>query len=768
MAARRAVRRRPRSCAGTEVNDSVDRWRAHNVAVSKSSWWVFPFGPGVDAAESAALPAALLGESGAALVRLARARFPVPPGFVVSAEVCAHYGRTGGRFPAGVWDQIRDQLRRLEAAPLHEMDTGRRPLLIRFQTAGAPAPWRDDQPVTLGFNDATAEQWQAVTGDPAAPWREFARSIRTYAVRVLRLPDTEWEPLRLSVLARHGAADEAALPAEGCRELCAAYRKIFQERARRAFPADLLEQIRGMLIGLYETGGDARDGALDRPGLSIGVSAILSAAVFGDVGNGSAVCMAWSRDPVSGAYGARGELRDPCGPTDDRTAVSAGVPLSALAAARGPHVRLAFGPMGRLLDRAEELAGSPQCLEFVIERGRLWVVRVADLRRTPEAAVRWVVEMAVGRDLASGRAQPRRLTPDGALMKVAPQDLLGSRWNGRRGAAARARAHLLEWSDARHPFEVLVRADRPEQAGPARADGVAGVAWWPTGRSPTPRSAAHSIDPAWSDLCEAFLSDWRGRRVLIAIPAALGFAASTAPPSGTGEREASVAAWAQALVPPLRRLRRGRGTLRIDIAMAAGDLSDRFLRAIAAGRRGVSSVEAALHRRVSCSFGVLVDVPRAAVAIDTIAEWLDFAIFDVTRLDAALRGAATDEARGLFNGGRFDAEGLGVALETGMRRLRSVRPTARFGMAIHRLPDAAFFRFCLRTGVDRIVCPPDAASAMRLAAAQAAMGRGGSAAGRSGSPSVSGPSRPAAGRLPSRPPPRAGAPGGASDVATAT
>ena len=49
---------------------------------------------------------ALLGGKGANLAEMTRLGLPVPPGFVVTTAACNAFLAAGGKFPAGMWEQV--------------------------------------------------------------------------------------------------------------------------------------------------------------------------------------------------------------------------------------------------------------------------------------------------------------------------------------------------------------------------------------------------------------------------------------------------------------------------------------------------------------------------------------------------------------------------------------------------------------------------------------------------------------------------------------
>ncbi|OYT68373.1 MAG: hypothetical protein CFK52_15160, partial [Chloracidobacterium sp. CP2_5A] len=57
---------------------------------------------------------ALLGGKGAGLGDMTRAGVPVPPGLTVTTEACNAYLAAGGKFPEGMFDQVKEALAEVE------------------------------------------------------------------------------------------------------------------------------------------------------------------------------------------------------------------------------------------------------------------------------------------------------------------------------------------------------------------------------------------------------------------------------------------------------------------------------------------------------------------------------------------------------------------------------------------------------------------------------------------------------------------------------
>ena len=76
--------------------------------------YVYFFGGG--RAEGSSVMRNLLGGKGCELAEMTNLGIPVPPGFTVTTQAWAHYNRSGHEWPEELWDQVVENLERLEGA----------------------------------------------------------------------------------------------------------------------------------------------------------------------------------------------------------------------------------------------------------------------------------------------------------------------------------------------------------------------------------------------------------------------------------------------------------------------------------------------------------------------------------------------------------------------------------------------------------------------------------------------------------------------------
>jgi pyruvate,orthophosphate dikinase len=132
--------------------------------------------------------------------------------------------------------------------------------------------------------------------------------------------------------------------------------------------------------------------------------------------------------------------------------------------------------------------------------------------------------------------------------------------------------------------------------------------------------------------------------------------------------------------------------------------------------------------------GTMIELPRACVRADEIAEHADFFSFGTNDLTQTTLGFSRDDAEGKFlthylderilNENPFetlDLSGVGDLMHIAVERARSVKPDIKLGICGEHGGDPASVAFCHDLGLDYVSCSPYRVPLARLAAAQATL-----------------------------------------------
>jgi pyruvate, orthophosphate dikinase len=147
---------------------------------------------------------------------------------------------------------------------------------------------------------------------------------------------------------------------------------------------------------------------------------------------------------------------------------------------------------------------------------------------------------------------------------------------------------------------------------------------------------------------------------------------------------------------------------------------------------------AAEENDVAYTCGTMVELPRACVRADEIAEHADFFSFGTNDLTQTTLGFSRDDAEGKFlthylDQGilrqnpfeTLDQSGVGQLMELAVERARAVKPDVKMGICGEHGGDPASVAFCHRLGLDYVSCSPYRVPLARLAAAQATLAESG-------------------------------------------
>ncbi|WP_188911072.1 pyruvate, phosphate dikinase [Aureimonas endophytica] len=136
-------------------------------------------------------------------------------------------------------------------------------------------------------------------------------------------------------------------------------------------------------------------------------------------------------------------------------------------------------------------------------------------------------------------------------------------------------------------------------------------------------------------------------------------------------------------------------------------------------------------RSIDYRVGTMIELPRAIVRADAIAEGADFFSFGTNDLTQTVFGISRDDAanflptyerKGIIARDPFqsvDVEGVGELIALGVEKARRTRPEIVLGVCGEQGGDPASIAFFEQTGLDYVSCSPFRVPVARIAAAQA-------------------------------------------------
>ena len=149
--------------------------------------------------------------------------------------------------------------------------------------------------------------------------------------------------------------------------------------------------------------------------------------------------------------------------------------------------------------------------------------------------------------------------------------------------------------------------------------------------------------------------------------------------------------------------------------------------------KAAGAVFAEQGKQIDYLVGTMIELPRAALMADEIAETGAFFSFGTNDLTQTTLGVSRDDAarflihyvdKGIYATDPFvslDVEGVGQLIEIATAKGRQTRPDIKLGICGEHGGDPASIAFCEQTGLDYVSASPYRVPIARLAAAQAAL-----------------------------------------------
>ena len=295
---------------------------------------------------------ALVGNKAASLAAMAAHGLPVPPAFVIATPACTLFLESG-TLPAALTAAIDAGICWIEA------ETGRRfgqaiaPLLVSVRSGAAISmPGMMDTLLNIGMCPEASAAMAEETGAAETGCSGFA-------------------------------ADTAAR-----------FQAQFAEIVGTPPPAAPRDQLLAAVAAVFRSWNSRRARRWrDHQGIAhdLGTAVTVQAMVFGNRCSRSGTGVLFTRNPLTGAREPYGEWLPRAQGEDVVSGKASPLPLAALTASH-PEIAAALLRAGETLEAAAQDA---QDIEYTVESGRLWLLQTRTAKRSPRAAARMAVEMAL-------------------------------------------------------------------------------------------------------------------------------------------------------------------------------------------------------------------------------------------------------------------------------------------------------------------------------------------------------------------------------------
>ncbi|MCX5912766.1 MAG: pyruvate, phosphate dikinase, partial [Deltaproteobacteria bacterium] len=389
--------------------------------------YVYFFGAGK--ADGTTKMRALLGGKGCDLAEMTSLKIPVPAGFTITTEVCNIYYANKKKYPAGLKDQVKTAMGKLEKVMGMRFGDLKNPLLLSIRSgARVSMPGMMDTILNLGLSEKTVKGLVENSGDERFAYDSYRRFVQMYSDVVLGVPREKLEEFISEKKAERGVKLDTELTGEDWKELVRTFKDFVKQETGKDFPEDPEKQLWGAIGAVFESWDNTRAityRKLNKIPDDWGTEVNVQAMVFGNMGGQSATGVAFTRDPATGERVFFGEWL----PNAQGEDVVAGIrtPQPINLARKGDSSLTSmeeampgtYQELEKIYQRLESHFKNMQDIEFTVQQGKLWMLQTRTGKRTAFSALRIAVEM-VQEKLIDKKTAVKRLDPYALNQLLAP------------------------------------------------------------------------------------------------------------------------------------------------------------------------------------------------------------------------------------------------------------------------------------------------------------------------------------------------------------
>jgi len=361
----------------------------------------------------------LLGGKGAGLCTMTQLGLPVPPGFIITTEVCREYYRQG-RLPDGLMDEVKEAIRKLEKITGKRFGDPSNPLLVSVRSgAKYSMPGMMDTILNLGMNDQVAEGLAKLTGNERFAMDAYRRFLQMFGKIVLGVKGEKFEEIFERKKREIGAKSDLDLGPKELREIVNEFKELIRKEKGFDFPQDPLKQLELAIEAVFRSWNNPR--AIEYRNFykiphDLGTAVNVVTMVFGNMGMDSGTGVVFTRDPATGEKRLYGEFLFNAQGEDVVAGIRTPLKIEEL---KEKYPEL-YRQLEEVAEKLERHYKDMQDTEFTVERGKLYMLQTRAGKRTALAAVKIAVDM-VKEGLISKEEAILRIEPQHVEQLLHPQ-----------------------------------------------------------------------------------------------------------------------------------------------------------------------------------------------------------------------------------------------------------------------------------------------------------------------------------------------------------
>lgn len=358
----------------------------------------------------------VLGSKGANLAEMSNLCLPIPPGFVISTEVCKYFYANQETLPDVLHHKLTESIKKLE------QNTGKifgkhGNLLLSVRSGSVVSmPGMMDTVLNLGMNDHVAQNLARLTNDQRFALDSYRRFLRTYGSVVLGIKDHIFEDA-CSFGDAKNCFNQHEHSIAILEKTISAFKDIISKHANLDFLENPFIQLESAIIAVIKSWMSNRAKIyrnIHNISDVLGTAVNIQSMVFGNMGASSGTGVVFTRSPSNGLREIFGEFLANAQGEDIVSGTRTPMPIFSKdvnVQSMNNIIPKAFDQLLMICDLLEKHYNDVQDIEFTVEDGSLYILQTRAAKRTMIAATKIAVDM-VNEGLISKSESLMRIDPD--------------------------------------------------------------------------------------------------------------------------------------------------------------------------------------------------------------------------------------------------------------------------------------------------------------------------------------------------------------------
>jgi len=337
----------------------------------------------------------LLGGKGAGLCEMTRLKLPVPPGFVITTEVCKKYYENKKKLSKSLLAEVKKNISKIEKKTGKKLNSRENPLLVSVRSGSAISmPGMMDTILNLGINDTTVQGLAEKSNNPRFAWDSYRRFIQLFGKVVFGIDDKKFEDVLENAKKNQAVQADSALNEKALRCVVSDYRKICERHTGKPFPTDPFEQLELSIKAVFSSwmGERAlvyREKNNITKDIADGTAVNVVTMVFGNMGNDSATGVVFTRNPGDGTKQIFGDYLINAQGEDVVAGVRTPKPVDNMKI----ELPKSYKQLADTCAKLEKHYKEPQDIEFTVEQGTFYLLQTRNGKMNAVAMIKASVDM---------------------------------------------------------------------------------------------------------------------------------------------------------------------------------------------------------------------------------------------------------------------------------------------------------------------------------------------------------------------------------------